>query len=319
MKKLNGKDINWIKIIFWVTVIVIAVLWHFGLLEPLKTYLNSKELKFKIGKLSFTPFIILKSLVIFIVLLWISNKVSNRLEKVLSKTKHVSSNNRALVSKISSIVLYFVSFLIVLSILGIDISSITVLGGAIGIGIGFGLQKIASNFISGLILLFEKSISEGDLVELTGGGHGFVKRTTGRYTLIETYDGKEVMIPNEDFITSRVTNWTYSSKLGRIDLAIGVSFDSDPHKAKEIILNAAKNHRLCSTKKPPEVFLLEFGESSLNFKLLMWLDDITEGKYTATNDILFEIWDKFKENDIKIPYPNTEVHFTNALEIKNNN
>ena len=119
------------------------------------------------------------------------------------------------------------AFLFSLDLIGLDIMTFTVFSGAVGIGIGFGLQKVTSNFISGLILLFEKSIEQDDLIELNDGTYGFVQHTGARYTLIETFDGKEIMIPNEDFITNRVINWTYSNSNGRVDIELGVSYNSD--------------------------------------------------------------------------------------------
>jgi small-conductance mechanosensitive channel len=309
----SKKRINWVKILFWVSVIVIAALMYYGVFDNVKAFLNDKSLKIKLGTLSFTPYKLLKAFVIFIIALWVSGRLSSFIEKALRRSNSVSPASRALTVKILNILFYAISGLIGLHVLGIDVTTITVFGGAIGIGIGFGLQKIASNFISGIIMLFERSINEGDLVELQGGGSGFVRRISGRYTLVEDYNGKEIMIPNEDFISSRVTNFTLSNRLGRLDIQIGVSYDSDIHKAQRIILDAARNHPLCSKDKAPDCYLREFGDSAVIFLLQMWLDDVTEGRFDATNDILFEVWDKFKSEGIGIPYPQLEVH------VKDNN
>ncbi|MFT6106370.1 MAG: small-conductance mechanosensitive channel [Rickettsiales bacterium] len=199
----------------------------------------------------------------------------------------------------------------VLNILNIKLASLAFFGGAIGIGIGFGLQKITSNFISGLILLFEKSIEEGDLVELENGVYGFIKHTGARYTLIETFDSKEVMIPNEEFITKNVINWTYTNKQGRVDVHVGVSYKSDIEKARELILEAAREHRMCCKNPEPNCFLREYGDSSINFLLYFWVDDVTLGRFEPQSDVMRAIWKKFKDNDIEIPFPQRDVHIIN--------
>lgn len=302
MSEKKKRKINWVKILFWVSVIALAIIWYHGLLDPIKAQLNSKALSIKLGKVSFTPFKLLKAFVVLIFALWASGKISILIEKGLRRSSHVSRASRALAVKIINISLYVISGLICLYVLGLDITALTVFGGAIGIGIGFGLQKIASNFISGIILLFERSINEGDLVDIAGGGSGFVRRISGRYTLIETYDGKEIMVPNEDFITSRVTNWTFSDTSGRIDIKVSVAYDSDVRKACDIILNSAKAHPLCSRLKEPSCQLIEL-TPSISFLLQLWIDDVTKGRGDATHDILLEIWDKFKEAGIKMPNP----------------
>ena len=203
-----------------------------------------------------------------------------------------------------------------LDVLGIDLTAFAVVGGAIGIGIGFGLQKITSNFISGLILLFEKSVEEGDLIELNDGTIGYVRSTGARYTLIETFESREIMIPNEDFITNRVTNWTFSNSQGRIEINIGVAYGSDLDQVSEILINAAKEHPRCSKQPAADSFLVDFGDNSINFTLYFWVDDIVEGLKRPKSDVLFSIWRKFKDNNIEIPFPQRDVHIKNPEAIK---
>lgn len=284
-----------------------GILWHQGHIRPLADFLSQPEFTIKLGKTKITPYLILKTLFILIMFIWFALRLSDLAESSIIKIKNLSASTRALAIKTVSILIYIIVFLIGMDVMGLDITAFAVFSGAIGIGLGFGLQKIASNFISGIILLFEKSVEEGDLVDLGNGINGFVRHTGARYTLIETFDCKEIMIPNEDFITSKVTNLTYSNKMGRMELQIGVSYDSDLLKAKEIILNAAQDHRLCSKEKKPECFIENFGDSAVTILLLMWLDDVTDGRFSARNDILLEVWQKFKENNITIPYPQREV------------
>jgi small-conductance mechanosensitive channel len=311
----NKIRFSWVRLGLLLMTSIAALLWYMGVHETVIELLNSKELTIKIGKIKLTPYIVLKALFFLLILLWVAGKISLALDKAVSKVTNLKPNDRILLTKIINIFLYVIVFLVSLSVIGIDITTISVLGGAVGIGLGFGLQKIASNFISGIILLLEKTIEEGDLIELPNNISGFVRKIRARYTLLETYDGKEIMVPNEDFITSKVTNCTFSSKLGRMEINIGFSYDSDLRKIKNIILSAAKNHRLCSKVKSPDVYLLEFGSNTVNFKLHMWLDDITDGKFTATNDILFEVWEQCQKFGIKISHPQLEINLKNDGKI----
>ena len=160
-------------------------------------------------------------------------------------------------------------------------------------------------------MLFEKSVENDDLVELTDGTYGYIRHTSARYTLIETFEGKEIMIPNEDFITNRVTNWTYTNSKGRVAINIGVSYESDIEKAMELILEAAKEHPRCVDEPSPSCYLEEFADSSVNFILFFWLADVTEGRFEPRSDVLRSIWKKFKENNIVIPYPQRDLHIKN--------
>jgi small-conductance mechanosensitive channel len=307
----NAKSIGWLKIVFWVFIISISAFWYLGLLEPLKQTLGSESFTFKLGERSLSAYLVLKALFILVTLLWLSRKISNFIEAILRKSRYIMPWNRALSVKMINIILYCISPIIALYILGFDVTTLTVFGGAVGIGIGFGLQKIASNFISGIILLFEKTINEGDLVELVGGGFGFVREISARYTLIETLDTKEVMVPNEDFITTRVTNWTLSNNTGRVAVDVRISFDSDPIKAKEIMYDIINNHKLRSPLKVPECHLLKLGDFGYEFKVFLWVDDIAEYFYSATDDIIFQILTRFKAAGIKIAYPQQDIYLKN--------
>lgn len=303
----------------WFIAIILAGLFTlggFGYLDPIRQVLDSQSLTFKVGSFSLSLYKLLKGMVLLVVLFWIAGIVSASGERRLKKIRRIKASNRALLIKGFQSSVYFLMFLIGLDVLGIDLTALAVVGGAIGIGIGFGLQKITSNFISGLILLFEKSVEEGDLIELMDGISGFVRHTGARYTLVETFDSKEIMIPNEDFITSRVVNWTYSNNQGRIEIPIGVSYDSDIVKARELILNAATAHERCSKEPEAQCYLKEYADNSVNFILYMWVDDVTQGRLSVQNDVMFDIWQKFKENNISIPYPQRDIHIKNPEALR---
>lgn len=304
---------RWVVALLLITVFTLGAL---GYLAPVKSLLNSEALTFNLGNFTLSAYKLLKGLLALIVLFWIASVTSATGEKRLKALKNIKASNRALIVKAFQALVYFLMFMIGLSVLGIDPAALTVVGGAIGIGIGFGLQKISSNFISGLILLFEKSVEEGDLVELSDGTTGFIRNTGARYTLMETFENREIMIPNEDFITNRVTNWTFSNSLGRIDIHIGVSYGSNLEKVEELILEAANDHPRCSKFPKAECYLVNFGDSSVNFTLYFWVDDIIEGRKRPRSDVLFSIWRKFHENNIEIPFPQRDLHIKSQGKLK---
>ena len=279
-----------------------------GHLQPITTFLDSNSLSFFIGDVRLSVYLIGKALLLTLALFWTSSIALNFIENRINRIVSISSNSRALFIKAVQFIVYFLLIIFTLNVIGIDLTAFAVLGGAIGIGIGFGLQKITSNYISGVILLMEKTIENGDLVELNDGTYGFVRHNSARFTLIETFNGKEIMVPNEDFITNKVVNWTYSNKKGRVDIPIGVSYKSDIKMAHKLILEAATEHPRCMSEPAPECYLREYGDSSVNFLLFFWVDDVTEGRYKPQSEVMFSIWDKFKANDIAIPFPQRDVH-----------
>jgi small-conductance mechanosensitive channel len=182
------------------------------------------------------------------------------------------------------------------------------------VGIGFGLQKITSNFISGLILLFEKSVEEGDLIELNDGTVGFVRNTGARYTLVETFDSKDIMVPNEDFITNRVTNWTFKNSSARVETRISVAYDSDVEAVRNLILSTALEHNRCCSDPAPQCHLDAYGADGLEFVLYFWVADVTLGRMDVKSDILRALWQKFKAQGIVIPFPQRDIHVTHIGE-----
>lgn len=303
----------------WVAVfiLVIATAAFLGLgfldyLEPVSAFLDSDKLSFKIGEMRFSAYLIIKALVTIIIVFWVAGITSQFASNRVNSIKRIKSSNRSLIVKSVQILIYFAAGTIALDVFGFDLTTLTIFSGAVGIGIGIGLQKIASNFISGIILLFEKSLEDDDLVELSDGTFGFIRHTGARYTLVETHDGREVMIPNEDFITSRVTNWTYSNKKGRIEILVGVSYGSDTDLAIQLMLEAAREHDRCAKDPEPVCFMREFADSSINLLLQFWVDDVTLGRYEPQSDVMRAIWRLFRENNIEIPFPQRDVHMRNT-------
>jgi small-conductance mechanosensitive channel len=297
--------LKWLLILLGCGFIFLAEQGHFA---DLVQVLNSDSLGFTLGRSEFTIYKILRAIILIIIVFYFVSIISDVGEARIKKLKKIRASNRALLIKAFQILLYFMAFLFSLDLIGLDIMTFTVFSGAVGIGIGFGLQKVTSNFISGLILLFEKSIEQDDLIELNDGTYGFVQHTGARYTLIETFDGKEIMIPNEDFITNRVINWTYSNSNGRVDIELGVSYNSDLELVQKIMLEAAKAHPRCIAEPEPECFLREFGDSSVTFLLMFWVNDVYEGRYQPRSEVMLEIWKKFKEERVEIPFPQRDIH-----------
>lgn len=312
---LPKASLAWLLLI--VAVVGFALLVSTGKLQPVIAFLDSDTLSFLVGDVRVSIFLITKALFVILVLFWLCSIFLSFLEKHVAKIKFVSSSNRALFLKAVQFAVYFLLFLVSLKVIGIDLTAFAIVGGAVGIGIGFGLQKITSNYISGVILLVEKTIEDGDLIELDDGTFGFVRHNGARYTLIETFSGKEIMVPNEDFITNKVVNWTYSNKKGRVDIPIGVSYKSDIKLARDLILAAATEHPRCISDPAPECYLREYGDSSVNFLLVFWVDDVTEGRYKPQSEVMFSIWEKFQQHDIAIPFPQRDIHIVDQPQFNN--
>ncbi len=286
-------------------ILPITLLHMFGIWEPLTKTLQSWEIT--IGSFEITVYAMFKTAAAICVLFWFAGFISDVVEGRLKRIRGLRASNLSLFMKIFQIVLYFIVFLIVLQVMGVSLTALSVFGGALGVGLGFGLQKIASNFISGIILLFEKSIEVDDMIELENGISGFVRHTGARYTLIETGEGKEILIPNEDFITQRMVNLTYSNKKARVEIKLNIGYESDLHKARAIMTEAATKHPRCIKDPSPMCVVETFGDSGIGLVLHFWVGDVTDGRMQPKSDVMLAIWDAFKANHISIPYPQQEI------------
>lgn len=308
----------------WMVVLVIVpitVLHLFGMWDTVAESLSNA--KFTIGEAKLNAYGVLKSIAALIALFWIAGFLVKATDKRLRRVRGMHVSNRTLVMKIFQIFLYFIVFLIGLQILGVSLTALSVLGGALGVGIGFGLQKIASNFISGIILLFEKSVSVDDMIQLEDGTIGFIRQNAARYTLVEVADGREIMIPNEEFITQRVTTLTHSNKRGRIDVPVGVGYDSDLNLAIKLLLQAAASCKECLRDPAPHAWVIGLGDSAITMQLSFWVENVADGKNGPRSEILIEIVRLLRENNIDIPYPHQvavpyeEAHPTQQMPKKN--
>jgi small-conductance mechanosensitive channel len=195
-----------------------------------------------------------------------------------------------------------VAIIVVLSSMGIDLSVLALFSGAVGVGLGFGLQKIVSNLVSGIILLADKSIKPGDVISV-GDHFGRVGNMGARYTSVDTRDGREYLIPNEDFITQRVANWTYSSDLVRLFVKFSTTYDSDPRRAQEAAVNAALSVERVLAKPAPACMLSQFGSSAIEFELWFWIKDPAAGVANIKSDVLLALWDALDKQGAQLAKP----------------
>jgi len=270
---------------------------------------------FVIGKISIVPMQIFQSLLFIAlsmsILMWAKKQFELR---VLSKSRMDVGARDAL----GSILMYSLGFLLILiavSIAGVNFSNIAIVAGALSVGIGFGLQAIVNNFVSGLILLLERPIQKGDWV-VVDKTEGYVKRISVRSTLIETFDKADVIVPNSDLITHVVKNWTLKDSRGRVCINVGISYDSDVDKAREILMDIAKNRpeTISGYDVPvPQVLLIEFGNSSVDLQLRFFVAHINSN-LSISSEVRFEILRRFKEENIEIPFPQRVLHINKTIE-----
>lgn len=275
---------------------VTAVLDVTGFTAITSNYLAAKSIAF--GKYSVTMLNLIHGIIILVVVLWCAGLLSRTLESYLRRASSLSYSARALTVKFFRMFVYFAALMIVLSVLGVDLTAFAVFGGAIGVGIGLGLQKITANFLSGITLLLEKSIMIGDLIEVAGVS-GHVREMNIRYVLVETADGRDLMVPNEELTVGRVINWSHSNEQARIEIKIVLDFDTDAKVAIKHMLACAKAHPRCLRKPEPLCWLREFNELGMVFLLTFWIPDVHEGRNTPQSDVMLAILETFRAENIK--------------------
>jgi small-conductance mechanosensitive channel len=259
-----------------------------------------------VGGFRISVLLILKALVFLSAMLWLALGVGNFLDSRIQRSEELTPSMRVLFGKVLKISLVIMATVVALSGLGLDLTILTVFSGAVGVGVGFGLQKVVSNFISGIIILLDRSIKPGDTISL-GETFGWIRELRARFVSVVTRDGREYLIPNEDFITREVINWSFTDKLVRLDVPFGVSYDSDPHQVSRLAIEAALAVDRVVANNPPVCWLTGFGESSLNFVLRFWIRDPQNGLTSIRGKVLLAMWDAFKLNGVTIPYPHREI------------
>ncbi|MFW6323424.1 MAG: mechanosensitive ion channel family protein [Desulfovibrionales bacterium] len=294
----------WAKLIA-ITAWFLAALSIFHLLEPTLKILDSFGVT--ISEIHLTALTILKATFLLLLLLKISSWAGDLFNHRLKNISDITPSTYVLLSKMFKLLLLVLVILVALSSVGIDLTALAVFSGAVGVGIGFGLQKVASNLISGFILLLDRSIKPGDVIQI-GDVYGWISNLQARFVSVVTRDGTEYLIPNEDLITQQVINWSYSNKKIRIKLPIGISYSSDPRLARSLILEATEGLDRVLADPRPVCLMTGFGDSSVDLELRFWINDPEEGLTNIQSEILFRVWDKFQENGISIPFPQRDVH-----------
>ena len=290
----------------WVTLNIL------GLTEETITLLDSISLN--IGEFRISVWLVLQAIfilgVFFVGARFISKTTSSRIQN----NEDISPSLRVLLVKLIQITLYGIAFFVGLKAVGFDLTGLAVLSGAIGVGLGFGLQKVVSNLVSGVIILLDKSIKPGDVISV-GETFGWINSLGARYVSITTRDGREYLIPNEDLITTQVVNWSHSNDFVRLDIYFGTAYGDNPHDVRRIAIDAAKSVDRVLTFRPPVCHIVGFGDSSVDYILRFWIKDPTGGLTNIRGNVYLALWDAFEENGISIPFPQREVKMLEGSEL----
>ncbi len=305
----NPPAARMVALIAW----TIAALNIVKLLKPTMTLLDG--IAIKVGTFQLSLLLLIKGVLFLVIALWVANLVSGFAENRLRESVTLTPSLRVLFVKLIRFTLVTLAFLMAISTVGIDLTFFAVFGGALGVGLGFGLQKVVSNFVSGIILLLDKSIKPGDVISV-GSTYGWVKSLNARYVSLDTRDGIEHLIPNEELIVNRVENWSYSHNRIRIHVPVGIHYKSDVRKAMALCIAAADETDRILKDPPIACLLTDFGDSSVNLEIRAWIDDPQAGISNVKSDVLLKVWEKFHENGIEIPYPQRDLYIKTPINVE---
>jgi small-conductance mechanosensitive channel len=258
-----------------------------------------------LGGLRLTPLLLIKLAVLLAVALWLTNIASNFVESRITQSGDLTPSIQVLLVKMIRLGLMVFAVAVVMSAVGINLSALAIFSGAAGVGIGFGLQKIVANFISGIILLADKSVKPGDLVTI-GDSTGRISAMKTRYISVAAGDGREFLIPNEDLVTQKVVNWTYTDKNTLVKVNFGTNYDADPRLVCKLAADVAAAIPRAIRGKPPNCILVEFTEAGMKFSLTFWIAD-PDGMDNVKSEAMLSLWDVFKREGIRVPYPVREI------------
>jgi small-conductance mechanosensitive channel len=282
---------------------LIAALSIINQLDPAIDALDSVSIV--LGGLRLTPLVLIKLGLLLIAALWLTNVASNFAESRINQSSDLTPSIQVLLVKMIRLGLLVVAIAVALSAVGINLSALAVFSGAVGVGIGIGLQKIVANFISGIILLADKSVKPGDLVTI-GDSSGRISAMKTRYISVAAGDGREFLIPNEDLVTQKVTNWTYTDKNTLVKVNFGTNYDSDPRQVCKLATEIAAAAPRAIKSRTPGCILTEFAETGMKFSLTFWIAD-PDGMDNVKSDVMLALWETFKREGIKVPYPVREI------------
>lgn len=286
-----------------------------GLLDDLIRILES--ISVKVGNIDISAYGIVRVAIFGSLLFWLGRISTRTGREILDRQTDLHHSTREVASKLLEVATFVVIVLLLLNVMGINLTALAVFGGALGVGLGFGLQAIASNFISGLIILFDRSVTVGDYVELDGGKGGIVRELTLRSTTLETFEGKDVIVPNEKFIVEPFINWTHKDRRQRYRVDFSVAYASDINRLVALIKGVVASHPkvLSGEQLPieyrPDCEIASFGDSGVNMFVEFWMEGIDDGKNRVGGDLLLMIFNALREHGFEIPFPQREVRVLN--------
>lgn len=279
-----------------------------GLTGSVAGFLDSLALS--IGDLRLSALTVLKALVVTGLMISGARILSRTIAGRLAKNEDISPTMRVLTAKLLQVVLFSLAVIVGLKAVGFDLTGLAVFSGAVGVGLGFGLQKVVSNLVSGVIILLDKSVKPGDVISL-GDTFGWIEELGARYVSVVTRDGKEYLIPNEDLVTGQVVNWSHSNDLVRLDLNFGASYGDDPHEVSRLAIEAAMTVGRVLRDRKPVCWVTGFGDSSVDYVLRFWIADASTGLTNVRGQVFLALWDAFKQAGVSIPFPQREVRVMN--------
>jgi small-conductance mechanosensitive channel len=297
----NAFIVKLVSVVAW----LVAALSIVGQLDVAAEALDSDQVAVVLGGLRLTPLLLIKAGALLILALWLTNITSNFVESRINRSSDLTPSIQVLLVKMVRMGLMVVAIAIALGAVGINLSALAVFTGAAGVGIGLGLQKIVANFISGLILLVDKSVKPGDLVTI-GDSSGRISAMKTRYISVAAGDGREFLIPNEDLVTQKVVNWTYTDKNTLVKVGFGTNYEADPRLVCKLAIDIAAAAPRAIKSKQPNCILTEFTEAGMKFSLTFWIAD-PDGMDNVKSDVMLALWDAFKREGIRVPYPVREI------------
>ncbi len=292
-----------------------ATLQILGLLDVAERLLDS--IGFSVGEIRFSLLLLIQGLVILGVLIMLARFFTTTTSNRIKSNEDISPSMQVLIVKGVQVAFYGAALFLGVRALGIDLTGLAVLSGAIGVGLGFGLQKVVSNLVSGVIILLDKSIKPGDVISL-GDTFGWINSLGARYVSVVTRDGREYLIPNEDLITGQVVNWSHSNDFVRLDINFGTAYSDNPHDVRRIAIEAAQSVDRVLSNRPTVCHIVGFGDSSVDYLLRFWIRDPTGGLTNIRGNVYLALWDAFKEHDISIPFPQREVKLLESEQVNVN-
>ena len=310
------KNRFWAKILamaIWVYAFLLASFGLFNYIGFWQRFLQSID--FQLWQVHFSVLQVIRAYFLLLALYWVSTNLRVLSHFWLTAKSGLTAAAQILLYRLGTILLVSACVVIVLHYLGLDLTVFALFSGALGLGLGFGLQKIFANLVSGFILLGDKSIKPGDVIQLQDT-YGWINFLGSRYCSVVTRDGIEHLIPNENLITGEVINWSYSQNLVRLKVPVGVAYGSDLEKARELMLAAASNTLRVLKDPKPNCLLTGFGDNAVNLELRVWLNDPQNGIGSLRSDLLWGIWQRFREHGIEMPFPQRDLHLKSIPEIK---